>query len=129
MKVGQLKTLSTLFFLAPLLLAIYFRIWISALLLVGVIFASFKYHLANEKKFSKIDRLHAWLLIASNLVICYLGKFKLPFFAIALLLVVLSFYFYIQENKNQKYDINHSLWHISSSLITVFSILTFVGLS
>jgi hypothetical protein len=116
---------SNLAFVLPLGVAIYFRVWPSAIVLGAVIVASFAYHFSEEKKLRRIDPFFAWLLILSNLWICYLGNFASPYFEIALLFVVVALCFYLLVQKRNEI-LMHSFWHFFSALITVFSILTFI---
>ena len=117
---------SNLLFLLPLGMAVYFRIWLSAVILCAVLISSFVYHLSRQKKLAHTDALLAKVLILSNVWICYLGRFSLPWFAATLILAGLALYFYFCE-QNKNYILWHGLWHLSSALITVFSILTFLG--
>ena len=117
------KTWSSAFFAVPLFIAIYFHVWLTVALLVAVIVASTLYHLSKEERYKQIDIVFAWSLILSNFLICYLGSFTLPYAAITFLLVIPAFYAYDKQKYN--YDLNHGLWHLFSSLITIFSILTF----
>ena len=119
------KIWSITFFFVPLFLAIYFKIWISVAILITVIISSILYHSANEKKYATIDNFLAWILIFTNLYISYLGNFYMPHFSIALIFVLLSFYFIGYGKKKYGYNLSHGIWHICSSLITVLSILTF----
>jgi hypothetical protein len=118
-------TWSNFAFLIPLVLAIYFHVWLSTFVLIGVFSISFLYHRSEEKRFKHLDALLAWLLILSNVWICYLGKFTAPYFTIVVLLVVIALYLYFYEQKRNRI-LGHSFWHIFSSLITLFSILTFL---
>jgi hypothetical protein len=120
------KLSSNAFYIAPFVLAVYWHLWPSAVLILAVISFGCLYHLSNERYFFVPDRVSALLLIVWNLVLCYLGAFKAPYFWIAVLFALLSFlyHFYLQE-KGQ-YDLNHGLWHLYGALITVFCIFTFV---
>jgi len=115
---------SNVFFILPLFFSLYIKMWIPFILILGVTISSFLYHIAEEKKFIFADSIFAWLLIISNLWVCYLGFFKFPYFFIALLFVFCALYFYFTDNKYNR-NFNHGMWHIFSSLITIFSLLTF----
>ncbi len=123
----KFKLLSTFFFLLPLFLAIYFKIWISVLVLLCVITLCLIYHSKNEKSLVNLDKILAWVLIIVNLYLCYLGEFRMPYFGIAILLVLISTYFMWFGKGKLGYNLSHGLWHLISSLITIFSILTFKG--
>jgi len=115
---------SNLFFVFPLVFSLYLENWVSFTLILAVMIVSSLYHLAKEKRFFYLDSSFAWLLIVSNLWISYLGSFKLPYFLFALAFVFCALYFYFTQNENNK-NYNHGMWHLFSSLITLFSILTF----
>ena len=125
MRKKSLLVWSSLIFTLPLALAAYFRIWLTAAALIAVIITSLLYHRSQGKKFQRLDALFARLLIVSNLWICYLGHFVFPYFAIVLALILADSYFYFREER-MNYPLGHSLWHLFSALITVFSILTFI---
>src|SRR3989344_823726 len=116
---------SSSFFLLPLALAFYFQVWPSAVILIALIVVSLAYHKSKEKKFFSIDALLARILIIFNLLICYLGNFAMPYFAVVLILIVLALYFYFYKQRDD-YPLGHGFWHLFSALITVFSILTFI---
>ncbi len=119
------KTWSNLFFIIPLYLSIYHHIYFHSILILLVIIFSTLHHIKNEKKFNIIDQISATLLILSNLYLCYLSNFKQPYFLLALLFVIISFYFYF-KNKKYKYNVNHSLWHIFSVIITLLCLLAYI---
>lgn len=120
------KVVSNCFYLLPLALAVYWSLWPTAVLVCAVFGFGMAYHLTHERRFFREDTLFAYLLIASNLVLCYVGRFQAPYFWIAALFVVLAFtyHFYLQ-NKGQ-YDLNHGMWHLYGALITLFCIFTLV---
>ncbi len=120
------KVWSNVFYLPAFILASHYSLWVTAVLVAGVVSFGALYHLTNEKRFFWPDMLCAYALIASNLYLCYVGQFQAPYFWIAFLFVLLAFmyHFYLQ-NKGQ-YSLNHGLWHLYGSLITIFCILTLV---
>lgn len=82
------------------------------------------YHLSNEKKFLRLDSTSAWLLILSNLLLCYIGGFKAPYFWIAFLFLILALTYHYYLQRISQYSLNHGLWHLYGALITLFCILT-----
>lgn len=123
----KFKNCSNLFFIIPLFLTAYFHLYFYTAVILIVISNSFLYHFWDEQKFIYSDRVLAYLLIAVNLFYCWLGKFTYPYFYIALIFVGVALYFNFRKiNDKTSYNLNHGLWHIFSSLITLFSILTFV---
>jgi ABC-type iron transport system FetAB permease component len=107
-------------------LAVYWGLWPTAALVCAVVFFGSLYHISNEKRFFWADHISALLLIALNFFLCYLGSFRPPYFWIAVLFSLLSFayHFYLQERG--EYNVNHGLWHMYGSLITLFCIFTLV---
>jgi|SRR3989338_9610772 len=116
---------SILAFLIPLFVAFYNKIWITAITLLGVTIFSFLYHYHDQKRYYFYDNFFAWVLIASNFYICYLGNFSFPYFLFVVVLVFTALYqyFYLQ---NKDFLLWHSFWHITSAMITLFSILTYL---
>lgn len=123
----KFKTWSTFFYLLPLALAIHFQVWLTVIPLSLLILVCFEYHFSREKKFGQLDHILAWSVICSNLVLCLLGGFAMPFFGIALLCAVLSIVIYNSFTSKRHYNEMHGVWHIVSAFITVFSVLTFTG--
>ncbi len=115
------STYSNVLFLIPFFLALYFGLYLYAFVIFFVITVSLSYHHSNREKFIKADENTSWLLITSNLYLCFLGNFHTPHFLYALLLVAISSYFYFNQKKN--YELYHSLWHVGSVGITVLSII------
>ena len=115
------------FYLVPAVLAAQYQLWLTVIFSLGVALFGVLYHLSREKRFFLLDTSCAWLLIATNLVLCYLGGFQAPYFWIACLFLGLAlFYHYYPWRRGAEYELNHSLWHLYGALITVFCILTFV---
>ena len=85
---------------------------------------SFAYHLSREKRLAIADVVIAWALIASNILLCYRGNFSSPYFELTMLFVAIGVYFKYRHHRKDL-DMDHGLWHFFSSLITIFSILTF----
>ena len=114
------KVWSNAFFVIPLLLAAgYHLLFYSTLILFAMIFSTM-YHYSDEKRFRIIDKIFAYLVITSNLYLCYLSNFKLPYFLLALLFVFIGFYFFFIKKKDD-YE-----WHISCAIITIFCILSYI---
>ena len=114
------KVWSNFFFAIPLVLALYHQLFFHSALIMSVIIFSSIYHYSEEKKFGIADRIFAYSLIAYNLYICYLANFKFPYFYLALLFVLIGFYFFFIKKKDD-YE-----WHISSALITIFCLLAYI---
>ena len=118
------KVWSNLFYLIPLGFSLYYQIFIQSFLIFSSFIFSILFHINDEKKFVVFDYLFPFLLIFYNIYLCYLSEFKRPYFGIALFFVVVSLYFYFKTDK-KTYELNHSLWHFFSAVITVFCILAY----
>ncbi len=114
------KVWSNLFFIIPFIIAIYYELFFHSLLIILVLVSSSIYHYSNEKKFRIFDKIFAYSLIAYNLYLCYLAKFKFPYFWIALLFMIIGFYFLFIKKKDD-YE-----WHISSVIITIFCLFAYI---
>lgn len=125
-KTLSFKVWSNIFYLPTFILAAYYGLWVTTILVAGVVYFGVKYHLSNEKHFLWPDRTAAYLLIASNFYLCYLAHFQAPYFWIAVLFVCLAFFYYFYFQGTELYSLNHGLWHMYGSLITMFCILALV---
>jgi hypothetical protein len=125
-KTSTFKVWSNIFYLPAFVLAAYYGLWITAFFVAAVVFFGVKYHLSNEERFLWPDNTSAHLLIISNLYLCYASQFSAPYFWIALLFVCLGFFYYLFFQDKRQYSLNHGLWHMYGSLITIFCILAFV---
>ena len=114
------KVRSHIFFLAPLAIALYHQLWIYTILIALVIIFSTAYHRSNEKRYHIRDNIFAYGLIAYNLVICYVAHFKEPYFALALLFVIIGLYFFWRK-KRDDYE-----WHMSAAMVTIFCLLAYM---
>lgn len=111
---------SNVFFLIPLGMALWYGLFLHSVLILWVMIFSTLFHLSVKKKFKIMDNLFAYLLIASNLYLLYLSHFQEPYFVLALLFVVIWFYFLFKKKKDD-YE-----WHISSTIISILCILAYV---
>ena len=118
----KIKTWSNLFFLIPLILSIIFKVYFLSLALFAAIISSFLYHLSQEKHYRILDESFAILVILLNIYLCYLFNFGFPYFYLAMLFVGIAFFFYFKE-KRTNYNIYHTLWHMSSVIITIFCLV------
>ncbi len=120
-----LKIITELFFIIPLILTLVEGLYIYSAIITLSIISALLYHLNKEKRFLVLDVILSTTLISTNLYYVYLSSFKFPYFHIALLALVASFYFWMRAQKSN-YDFNHSMWHLSSITITVCCILAYV---
>jgi hypothetical protein len=123
----KFKNWSNLFFVIPLFLAINFYLYFYAAVILAITANSVLYHFWDEHRFVSSDYILAYLLISVNLIYCLLGKFTYPYFYIALMFVFFALFFNFRQTHNDlRYNLYHGFWHIFSSLITLFSILTYI---
>jgi hypothetical protein len=125
MKLG-IKEWSNFLFIIPLILALIFRIYVMAFIIALTMIVSLVYHLYREKEWVRFDRVTALTLIIANVVLCFLFKFSFPYFYLALLFVCVAFYFYLSTNRHN-FQIYHSLWHLSSVIITIFCLIGYIN--
>lgn len=120
----RLKILTELLFLIPLVIALFLGLYLYSAIILCSIIVAILYHLNHEKKFFYTDVIVSLILIATNLYFAYLSDFKYPYFNLAVVSLIASAYFWFKAQK-KNYDLNHSMWHISSVLITIFCILSY----
>ena len=121
----KLSLWSNVFFIAPIVLSAYHKIYwhLIALLLMTVF--SVLYHFTERKHFKLSDNIFAQVLIATNLILLYLSGFEKVYTIIAFVFVAVAFYFYFTGIKNN-YEYNHAMWHITSAFITLSCILAYI---
>jgi len=122
----RLKILTELLFIIPLALALFGGLYLYSLVIAISILTAMLYHLNNEKKYFIADVITSIALLSTNLYFAYLSNFKYPYFHLALIPLVSSFYFWIRAQKKD-YDFNHSMWHIASVMITGFCLLAYIS--
>jgi len=83
------------------------------------------YHLNHERKYLTVDVVASTILILTNLYFAYLSNFKFPYFHLAIVSLIISFYFWLRAQKTS-YNFNHSMWHVASVMITIFCLLTYL---
>jgi chromate transport protein ChrA len=111
---------SNSFFIIPLIITIYYQLILYSIIISLVIIFSTLYHLNKKNKFKILDRIFAWLLIIYNLYTIYLSNFKQPYTLLAIIFVFIGLYF-LYYKKRDNYE-----WHLSSSIITLFCIISLV---
>ena len=114
---------SNLTFLAPLLMAWHYHYYFWVFLISGVMVLSILHHLQNHrtKVYYHLDQAFAWGLIVANTYYLFTSHFlNSIYFYLTMACVVAALYCYFNHPRSKWY---HSLWHIFSSLITLFSIL------
>lgn len=109
-------------FIIPAIIALQ-KGWLAyAILLLTATAVSITYHATREQMLSRTDRILATSVIIANLYLFYLSGFRQPYFSIALLFVFIAFYFFFKARKD--YSVNHGLWHLSSVVITMMTVLS-----
>lgn len=125
-KVRPFKVWSNSFYLAPFIIAIYYGLFITAVLCLCVGIFGTIYHMHHEsKKYLLPDQLSSVLLIGTNIGLCFAGSFQAPYFWIAFLFLWLALFYNYYLERHGQYSLNHGLWHLYGSLITLFCIFTY----
>lgn len=120
----KLKILTEILFIIPLALALQERLYWYGIIIILSIISALLYHIYEEKKYFVLDVALSAVLITTNLYFLYLSSFKYPFFHLALIALIASFYFWFRAQK-KNYDFNHSMWHVASVMITLFCLLAY----
>ena len=120
----KLKIFTGILFIIPLIFAFWEKFYIYSAIITFSFLSTMLYHLHNEKKFIILDEIASTILIITNLYFIYLSNFNFPFFQLAIIASLVSFYFWFRAQKTN-YDLNHSWWHIAGVLITIFCILAY----
>ena len=114
----RLKIITELLFILPIALGCYYGLYLYAAIMSLSVISALAYHLNKEKKYFTVDVIISLILISTNLYFLYQGEFKSPFFQLAMISLIASFYFWFRAQKTN-YDFNHSMWHIASIMITL----------
>lgn len=126
----QIKFWSNLFFLIPLAFAISYNLyWYSVV--IGLVFIISSYfHFHNEKRIEYIDVTSSTVLMLSNFILLFKGRWVIPYSILAILcaLIALSFYFY-QHKGTRGYNFYHGWWHIFSAGVSFCCVATFLSFS
>jgi mannose/fructose/N-acetylgalactosamine-specific phosphotransferase system component IIC len=110
MKKIKPTVLTSYFILVPLATALYFQIYIYAVLISLSFMSSLKYHGSSEKEWAPADNAFATLVFLYNLYLCFLFRYELKLIIPITLITALAFLiFFIQK---RDYEFYHSLWHI-----------------
>lgn len=106
------KVLSNLAFAVPASLAAVQHLAIHAILILGVALASMLYHASGERRFALIDRLLAYMLIATNCSL--LATYRYPLIptttSFVALLIGLTYFYTLRKDDWE--------WHIACATIT-----------
>jgi hypothetical protein len=118
------KTGTSLLFSIPAILSFCAHLYLYSGIIVLTMLSSVAYHKMKERRLYWPDLLSSVILMGFNFVFLIRARLSLIFWLILIGMVVLSFYFWIRAHKKQ-YSLNHSLWHVSSVLITTYAVLMY----
>lgn len=122
LKHNSFAVISNIFFVVPFVLTVIRSDLTYSLLIFLVIISSVLYHAKNKLEYLILDSVMAVILIIRNIYSFYTSVFLSAYFITALVFVFIGFWFYYKSNK-EKGGLNHSLWHLSSSIITLMAVL------
>ncbi len=112
-------------FIVPVFLAAIYGVYWHGLLLSLAVIVSLIFHSRPESVWRRIDPVFAYTLIGANLYLCWLSNFPFPYFEVALVFVGVAFFFYFRGRRDN-YEVNHSLWHLASAVITTCCLLGYI---
>lgn len=123
MKTIRPTVLTSYFLLLPLVVALYFNIYLYAILITLSLIFSLKYHSGDEREWKKADSALATILFLYNLYACFLFRYEWEFIIPVALIVIAAFFLFFIQKRN--YDFYHSIWHllvISGTLMCVLGL-------
>ena len=123
-KYNNFNIITSFIFLIPATLSFYNKIYWHFIIILLSSCLSVLFHMNNEKKFVKLDRFFAAALMVSNFYLLYLSGFIFTYTILVVFFVAAGFYFLFKA-KTKEYNFNHSLWHISSVMITLLCALAY----
>ncbi len=116
---------SNVFYVVPLTAALFLGLPFAAFALTVLIIISTAFHATAEKRFSLLDTLAGGTVLALNLVLWYLGGFKIFYFLIICFLFVLAVYIRYWREHGDRESAAHGWWHLCAALATLFCILSY----
>ncbi|MEI7765649.1 MAG: hypothetical protein WCI93_03650 [bacterium] len=117
---------SNLFFLIPLVVATFFKLYWYAVILLVVFIVSYDFHFFSEaKEVYYLDVIFSSILMLSNFILLFMGHLLLPYSLLAVLCALIALFFYFRRPKHDYY-FNHSLWHVFSAGVCMFCQMTFL---
>ena len=120
---------SNLFFLIPLIIALFSGIYWYTIVLLVVFIVSYDFHFFSEaKEVYYLDVIFSSILMLSNFILLFMGHLILPYSVLAIICALIALFFYFRRSKHDYY-FNHSLWHIFSSGVCIFCLITFLSLT
>jgi len=124
-QVQQIKFWSNLFFLIPFAFAVAYGVWWYSVVIGIVFIISSIFHFYNEKKLEYVDVTSSTTLMASNMVLLFMGRWVLPYSLIAIGCAIIALFFYFRQHKGG-YNLYHGWWHIFSAGVSFFCVATFL---
>ena len=121
----DLPLLSNIFFLAPVYMAVQLSIFWYSVVLVGLLLASTAHHYYPEhNSIDKTDTMISRALMLANTLLLVMGHFTPLIYSMATIAsAIIAVYLFRIQKRN--YDIIHTGFHIFSSLVCIFSLLTY----
>jgi len=122
----QMKFWSNIFFLIPLIISTYYGLYWYSILISMVIIMSCLFHFYNEHKIIYyFDVLFSSTIMLSNFILLFRGHWMAPYSIMAILFALTALFFYFRQSE-YGYNLDHGLWHIFSSGVSTFCIITFL---
>lgn len=125
-KITHIEILTNLLFLIPIIISIKYHLQWYTIAIGTAFIVSILFHLSSEEKLLfYIDVFFSCILMFFNFVLLFLGHWRLPYSLGAILCAGMALIFYARQNKFDN-GFNHSLWHVFSVGVCLFSIFTFM---
>lgn len=126
-QIPKKKVLSNMFFLIPFYVSINYNVYWYSIIIGTVFIISSLFHFYNENKvLFYFDVIFSSIIMLSNFILLFLGHWILPYSIFAIICVLIALIFYFKQN-SKSYNIDHSMWHIFSALVSLFCLLTFIN--
>ena len=113
-----LKLFSSLLFIIPAALSLVEKIYLYGCIILLCMISSFLYHLNNEQKFGRLEKVMTLALMIVNFYFLFISGFILPYAIVVVAISAVFFFVWLRRQKND-YDTTSSFWHLSVVIITL----------
>ena len=116
---------SNVFYLAPLVAALYFGLGIVSVALLFLIIFSTAFHAFNEEEFVLSDIDAAWAVVIINTGLLAFGPYKPLYIGIVFALTIPAMYTRYFIEQRDRGCMAHGFWHLLSAAVTLVCILSY----
>ena len=127
MKLGihRFAVWSNLFYLVPIVLALYFHLALVAFIVLLLFLLSSAFHVLGEREFIRLDVAIATTVVMVNVLLLYFSEFNSRFLPAVLALTVIAFGIRFIIERGDRGGTAHGFWHLIAAAITSLCLLSY----